>query len=327
MRTRRALAFEVLESRSVLSADVSQVAFMSSELDPGGIPNDVPPLIGDDVGASEQSTVLSTPASTRWDWLAGTSWYVLTENLLAYSAPQNLSDPTPIADQTIWNITQSSDGVISGESVTKLSSLPFPTTNSIVGVVTEAGQVRLHFENSGVTGVGQLRFVEGQWRVQMQMVTSSSEIVAHWAYMSQLLPGTTPPDPSDPSPPGSFRSDEWHWLVGTDWILSDSTLFAGGSHRGVFGIESFHNGYFWGSGTSNQPFNVLGSITPEGNVLLAISVNGASPQTRMGMLSVDMMLLRTYEDQPAVGSAWQVGSPLGPSSRLMMTSSLEATGA
>jgi len=329
MRARRALAFETLESRSVLSADVSQVAFMSSELAGGATPSDVPPLIGDDIGASEQSaaTVLSTSASTRWDWLEGTGWYVLTENLLAYSAPRDLSNPTPIADQTIWNISQSSGGLISGNAVTKTSSSSLPTTTSFSGVVTEGGQVRMYFEEPEITGIGQMQFVEGEWRVQMQMVTDSAVLVTHWAYMSLLQPGTTPPEPSDPTPPGSFRSDEWRWLVGTDWILSDSMLFDGGAHRGVFGIDSFHNGYFWGSGTSNQPFNVLGSITPEGNVFLLISMNGANPQSRTGLLSGDMMLLRTYEDQPAVGSAWLVGSQVGPSSRLLMTSFLAATGA
>ena len=80
-------------------------------------------MVGDDLGASEQSAqaALSMPASTRWDWLTGTSWYVPTDNLLAYSTASNLSDPTPIADQTLWNIEESSNGIISGNSVTKLS--------------------------------------------------------------------------------------------------------------------------------------------------------------------------------------------------------------
>src|SRR5262245_19637113 len=37
--------------------------------------------------------------SARWDWLAGTVWYVPTENMLAYSTPPDLSAPTPVADQ------------------------------------------------------------------------------------------------------------------------------------------------------------------------------------------------------------------------------------
>ena len=193
-------------------------------------------------------------------------------------------------------------------------------TNPFTGVVTEEGQVRIYFENTEVTGIGQMRFSDGAWRVQMQMVTDNSTLITHWAYMSQVTTGVVPREATDPVPPGSLRSDQFHWLVGTDWILSDSQLFGSGSHRGVFGIDAFHNGYFWGSGTGDQPFNVLGSITPEGNVLMAISVNGASPQTRTGMLSGDMMVLRTYEDQPAIGSAWLIGGQRGPSSRLMMTS-------
>ncbi len=57
--------------------------------------------------------IASMAASQRWDWLAGTVWYVPGQNMLAYTLTSDLSDPTPVADQTLWFIDQSEGGEFS----------------------------------------------------------------------------------------------------------------------------------------------------------------------------------------------------------------------
>jgi len=324
-RKRTRIVFETLEARHMLSGVPSVLHLVSSELARDTIASET----GDqNLSVSDRiESAADTEGTTRWDWLAGTQWYVPTDNLLAYTAPLNLSDPTAVADQTLWSITTSSGGHITGQSVAKLSSDPTPSQLPFTGIVTEEGQVRMEFISTPgqtVTGIGQMRFIEGQWRVQMQMATGITSIVTHWAYMSLLPAGDTPPPPSDP-PPGSLRSEEWRWVEGTLWTLADTDLLGDGSGVGIFAIDSYRNGYFWGSGMSSQPFNVLGSITPEGNVLLLTSVAGGQPEVRMGQLVNGTMLLRTYEGNPAIGSAHLLDNPRVPSSRAFVTSVLAFT--
>jgi hypothetical protein len=167
-----------------------------------------------------------------------------------------------------------------------------------------------------ITGLGQMRWLQGQWRAEMQMATDSSTIVTHWAYMTQITADVTPPEPTAPPIDPSLMADEWRWLEGTHWAINDSALL-GSSTGGVFQIDSFRNGYFWGSGTGSQPFNLLGSVTPEGNLLLMVSVDGATPTTQTGQLrqtsSGGTMVLRTYEGQPTAGTAWQIDAAQTPS--------------
>jgi hypothetical protein len=44
-------------------------------------------------------------------------------------------------------------------------------------------------ESNGSTtvGLGQMRYEDGQWRVEMQMANDGTLIIMHWAYMT-LLP-------------------------------------------------------------------------------------------------------------------------------------------
>jgi hypothetical protein len=322
-RRHRPVAFELLESRHLLSGNSSLAHFISSAV-AGGAPATGTDIPTSDSAQPARQPVASTAASTRWDWLANTTWYVPTENLLAYTTGSDLSDPQPVADQTVWYITQCENGQFAGETVVKLSSNPVPLQMQFTGIVTAGGQIRMEFVQSEgappTTGIGQMRFVDGAWRVEMQMATGSNSLVTHWAYMSELPSNTNPPDPTDTAPPGSLRSDNWRWLRGTHWSLTDSQLFGDATHVGVFEIDQFHNGYFWGSGTSGQPFSVLGSITPEGNVLLLVSVDGAAPQARTGFLSDGTIPLRTYEGNPAIGAARLLGGSETPSARHWMSS-------
>lgn len=253
--------------------------------------------------------------ANRWDWLAQTSWYVPPDYLLAYTVDSQLANPSAITDQTLWNVTQSTGGQIAGESVAMLSSIPVPIKTSFTGIVTPGGQVRIEFVGQNTTtGIGQMRFVQGEWRVEMQMVTGSDSLITHWAYMSRVTPGVSPPEPISPPQSPSRVSDNWRWIDGTHWALEDSSLFDSQPGAGVFQINSFNDGYFWGSGTGSQPFNVLGSVTPEGNLLFLISQDGAQPAVRTGILTQTgpasgTMLLRSYLGQPAIGSAWTIADP------------------
>jgi hypothetical protein len=327
MRTLHRLVFEALESRQALDGDVSSSSFLASQSDDSQLTEPAAPLVAQDVRGDSTSWSPSWLASSRqllasytseralssrWDWLAGTQWYVPRENLLAFTTNTSLEDPTPVADQTLWNITSSADGQISGEALVKLSSRQTPIQLTMSGVVTTGGQIRIEFSfdgSSGTIGIGQMRFVEGAWRMEMQMATGSSSLLTHWAYMSQGSGGVVPDEPSELLPDESFISDEWRWLEGTRWALHDSSLFGNDTQSGVFQITNYRNGYYWGSGTGTQPFNVLGSVTPEGNVLLLVS-EGTQPYSLSGQLwktsAAAAMTLHAYDEAPSVGWAWML---------------------
>jgi hypothetical protein len=309
---KRELKFESLEQRQLLSVNslVSRLVTSSAAVSTPAI---VAPTQSTQSTSSIQQSSLAPTASTRWDWLADTQWYVPAENLLAYATPPDLSDPVAVGDQTLWNITESSNGYIEGVSIAQLSISSSPTHTPFVGVITESGQIRFEFlqgPGQTITGIGQMRWVDGAWRAVMQMITGGSLTVTHWAYMSQADANTTPPDPDNPSVDENLMSNEWRWLEGTRWAISDAKLFGPKAKSGVFTIDEYRNGYFWGSGTSKKPFNVLGSVTPEGNVLIALSVDGGTPSTRIGQLISSgvggVMVLRTYVDKPAIGFAWNL---------------------
>lgn len=270
-------------------------------------------IVAPQSSSSIQQSSIAPLASTRWDWLENTQWYVPVENLLAYAAPQDLSNPTPIGDQTLWNITSSSNGHIEGLAVVDLSVSSSSSQLPFQGTVTEGGQIRIEFGHgqgqAPTTGVGQMRWLDGEWRMEMQMITGSSVLITHWAYQSQLDSNTLPPDPDNPPLDENLVTRDFSWLEGSRWAISENSLFGKGK-TGVFTIDEYHNGYFWGSGTSKKPFNVLGSVTPEGNVIIAISVNGGTSSWRIGQIISNgaggVMVLRTYVDKPATGFAWNI---------------------
>lgn len=262
-------------------------------------------------------TATAAAPDSQWDWLADTEWYVPADNLLAYAAESDLSNPVPIGDQTLWYIEESANGQISGQATVQLSISSSTSQLTFTGVVTRNGQIRIEFTNSSsgvtTTGIGQMRLRDGDWYMQMQMVTGSSLVITHWANMALSNGSTSPPDASEP-PQENLASANYRWLEGTTWTITDKNLF-GKSKSGVFSIDSYESGYFWGTGTSKKPFNVLGSVTPEGNLLFVVSVNGGTPNSRTGTLQKTpyggMMTLRTYEGKPAIGYAWSVDVSIG----------------
>ncbi|OJU98952.1 MAG: hypothetical protein BGO12_17670 [Verrucomicrobia bacterium 61-8] len=72
--------------------------------------------------------------------------------MLAYSAAStDFSDAIPIVDQTIWSLGEVVNGEFTGtpEAEFKIGPTTFTSSNSMNGVVTDSGQVRILFSSSG----------------------------------------------------------------------------------------------------------------------------------------------------------------------------------
>lgn len=251
-----------------------------------------------------------------WDSLLTNShWYVPQENLLSYiTSGTNFTDPQPTVawDQTLWSLGTSTNGVFTGSSTATFYVSPLVTltsSNTIQGVATDSGQIRMQFtptDGGPVTiGIGQFRDVNGETAMEMQMITGSSGsggvLFSHWAYMEEYDPSTfTPPDPL---PNSDIVSEEWAWTLNTSWALASDDVFGDGG-VGNFSITNYRNGYFWGPGTgpastSLATFTFLGSITPEGNVLFNILDSEANLISLTGQIAgnaeTGQMLLREYQ--------------------------------
>ncbi len=141
----------------------------------------------------------------------------------------------------------------------------------------------------------------------------SSVLISHWAYMVEQTPGVTPPDAGTSVASYNNPFTSWSWLQGTHWTITDASLFGSQSASGTFEIDSYSGGYFWGKGTGSAPFNVFGSVTPEGNLLLMISVDGATAVGRMGVIEQTStgatMTFRSYSSAPSLGSARTLSAP------------------
>lgn len=221
--------------------------------------------------------------SNSWDgYLNNTQWYVPAANLLAYvTTGSTFANPEATADQTIWHITSATNGAFSGTSTAEFTHgiLTITSTTSMSGTVNEAGQLIILFSNPGqptTIGLGQVRGSEAEPYLEMQMITGEDgTYVSHWAYMAQYEEGTELP-PLEIT--GATIWDQWSWIEGTDWDFQSVPLFGTGE-TGTFQITNFDNGYFWGSGSgpSGSPaesFTLLGSATPEGNVLFNLLADG-----------------------------------------------------
>jgi len=245
-----------------------------------------------------------------WDSiLTDSQWYVPAANLSAYLAPgTNLAAPELIADQTIWTLGDSVNGVFTGTSVAtfKIGPVTQTSTTSMQGlVVTESGQLRIVFSQEGAPptiGIGQMREVEGATYVEMQMISGSTDsvFITHWAYMAAYDADSTVLPPLVPE--SELLSPEWSWMRGTEWTLECADLF-GLDEAGAFHIDDYSNGYFWGTGSGPagseaESFTLLGSATPEGNILFNI-LSGDTLTSLTGQITGTAtdggMALRAYE--------------------------------
>lgn len=280
-------------------------------------------------GGPSRATNRSRPnPEARWDEILVGTWYVPAPNLLAYLVTPEDEEPLPIFDQTLFQIASASNGEFSGQSSTVLKpadSIDDPPSSvtqfTMSGLITPDGQIRIDFtptdpNDSPVVGLGTMELVAGQWRMTMQMASQSSLYVVHWAFMTKLLPGQSPEKSRDRPLEQWLANDPGNWLLGTRWAITDSAVFGstGGRRpvprRGVFEIDGYRKGYFWGSGGGPTPFTIIGSITPEGSLLLVLTADGEDPVYRTGVFRTDgdwRMLFRSYEGQPEEGAAALIG--------------------
>jgi outer membrane autotransporter protein len=256
--------------------------------------------------------------STVWDsLLSNTNWYVPVPNLIAYMASsQSFTTPPPIAvgDQTLWALGTASQGAFTGTSTASFRAGPisFSETTSMQGMVSPSGQIVIVFTpvdgGAATIGIGQMRSIAGVPLMEMQMMTGSSLLVTHWAYMTPYDPATFTPPPPVPIPANT--SPQWSWTPGTTWRISSSTLF-GTATPGTFKITNYGSGYFWGlgaapMGSTSGNFTIMGSMTPEGNVLFSVLQNGVLTSLT-GQIAGDpttaAMLLHAYGASGPFGSA------------------------
>jgi uncharacterized protein with beta-barrel porin domain len=254
---------------------------------------------------------------TRWDAiLSNSNWYVAIPNLVAYAGANRsqTSNPFPIGDQTLWALGTATNGTFTGQSEATFAIGPTvtaPTTSSMQGIVTEAGQIRIEFTSADsptIIGVGQMREIGGVPFMEMQMITGSSLLVTHWAYMAPYNPSVfTPPSPTQ-YVSADITSPEWRWTAGTTWQMTSPTVF-GTATPGTFKINGYSNGYYWGVGAAPLDsvvgnFTVLGSMTPEGNVLFSL-LFGPTYGSLSGQITGDAttgsMVLRSYTLAGATG--------------------------
>jgi len=260
-------------------------------------------------------------------WLAGTQWYVTAENLLAYLTDPALGEATPVVDQTLWSITTAEGGSFHGTSRTLLwirtrdgsFRQVGSTSNTLDGTIAEGGEITIVFtpddpDQAQTTGYGQLRMVDGEWRMEMQMATGTQAIALHWAYMTPWTHGEPPAGVPERALDGSLRSEEWRWLRGSTWQGADEELFPDG---GTFTIDSYRSGYYWGAGTTKDgsPVRMGGSVTPEGTLYLLFSIAGAAAAARRGVVAPASGGYRMTWSQPAggppMGAAAQSGGVSG----------------
>lgn len=279
----------------------------------GAIPPSAYAANGFSQTAANNTTETITSVDQRWDKLFIGVWYVPVTNLLAYLVDPVTVKATSLSDETFFQITSCQSGVFSGTATVRFSTYALgwpagtPFTYTMSGNVTPGGKIRITFTPTTqghpvVTGVGNMYFVDGAWRMTMQMASGSSDYVTHWAYMSKSTMGD-----HTSIPPVGALSQKFSWFKGTRWNITDSQLANGQPGAGVWFVEGYRNGYFWGRGTGSSSFFVGGSITPEGDVFLAITPSNGVNYMRCGRIqhgrSDVQMAFRSYEGSSAEAGA------------------------
>jgi len=273
--------------------------------------------------------------------LSGSNWNVPLENQLAYgaNASSGFSSPFVLGDQTTWGCqlgvggctTSSTSGIsVTGTSggITRFTGSatgtmqigllsPIVGYNAISGAVTSSGTIAMVFtptNSSGVVtsgasttlGLGQFQNVGGVNEMEMQMITGTSLLVTHWAYMTPY----TGPNSAATTPianPPSNANPYYSWTSGTVWKIVDRSLF-GTAAPGRFVVSNYNGGYFYGFGVGPKvnpiTYTQLGSITPQGKVLFATMASGtqvlnASYGELTGSSGSGVMTLADYDSTTA----------------------------
>jgi hypothetical protein len=139
----------------------------------------------------------------RWQWLAGTYWYVPAVSLLAPLFSRNRKRPMWLSDQTVWQIMGYKNGYFWGYAAVRMEPAAGgesaqPVAQVLTASVTPEGNVHMTFMpvkssggSPGNVGIGHMRWGDGAWTAQMQMSSTPSDdaLLLHWANMVQCGPG------------------------------------------------------------------------------------------------------------------------------------------
>lgn len=139
---------------------------------------------------------------SRWSFLGedgGTYWYVPTQYLPAVEWDSSDSENySAVLDQTVWHIERYENGYFFGPIAVQIGLRP-PLCQYMIGSVTPDGSVYIAFNPlttipigspSLTIGTGKMVLKNEEWTFNMQMSSgSSSNQVAHWAFMLECEPG------------------------------------------------------------------------------------------------------------------------------------------
>ena len=149
--------------------------------------------------AEKELSKAPTP-SDPWTWLAGTTWIVPPNNVLAYMLAGGAPPVTPphliaLNDQTVYTIEGYNNGFFWGTFALALqpaSGGPITyTCSSMLSSINPQGDFLIGSTMANGTenmGVGKMVKVKGQWTMENTKVGG----YAHWGFMVQSKPG----DPS-----------------------------------------------------------------------------------------------------------------------------------
>ncbi|MEI7888176.1 MAG: hypothetical protein WCJ04_12360 [Actinomycetes bacterium] len=267
--------------------------------------------------------------SSRWDKIVAGEWYVPSQNLEAWQLGPNSAERVIGAWQN-WYDFKILNGHYSGPTQSAISAYQdgawgapyFPPAGTMSGDISTDGTIRMLITSPGLPSthaIGHMIFVSGQWRMTMQTDLPISGDVApyalQWANMTKLRDGETIPGSPSYTDLGSLvntqpstdplDSPQYSWLAATDWSVRDSSFTSG--QPAAFRINSYSNGYFFGSSIGINRFSVTGSVRPDGGLYLVFTRPDGTMTTRSGTVSGPgksaRMFFHTYYGAPAAGLA------------------------
>lgn len=143
---------------------------------------------GSGTGSAQAQSSPSVPSTKDLSAFLDTYWYVPPSYLPAYQI--NNHQVTLVNDQTIWHITGTNSGYLTGCSFASTDNGVSWSSSTLVGSVTADNAVSLGFYGTTlVVGQGTLTSAYGQPAFLMQMSAGSSLVgLTHWAYMLPITP-------------------------------------------------------------------------------------------------------------------------------------------
>lgn len=153
-------------------------------------------------GLAAGRSIAPKAAVAKYSFLANSKWYVPSSTLPAVNMILRTGSVQPVIDQTVWEITNYSNGYFWGRSVASFTNAntgqPIGDVgcSRMLGSVSPGGVVRITFvpdgdrtTSSAVVGTGSLAKSNHEWQFEMQMATGTAFVLAHWSYMNQCKSG------------------------------------------------------------------------------------------------------------------------------------------